>query len=325
MAKKSFKPSRNNRKQAIEELLNGLSSVKEMEQSLERSLGVLDGYIMGTKVGLVCGRTGHIAYDLTMIALSQRWSGLEIAGPALRRAFAVFYWSAELDLHERAQGHMGYDVHDDAHFEMLKWQGLSLACGETWFAEWLAPYLYNLFRGCAKNYQLGLFSVDEPARRFTETLLSVILTAQWPQSIEFEAMGAYAPLLATAGNPTTFSDAVVEFCDYRLSQCFGYAGIDATRRRSPSNSESIMDHRGWECLFPFELFTLKFAFEKATGKPLSLDADHPLLQTPLLKQPFPALSPLYDDGYTQKLRRFGEEMFGSSWKLRQEIPLAFEL
>jgi hypothetical protein len=94
-------------------------------------------------------------------------------------------------------------------------------------------------------------------------------------------------------------------------------------RRRPSAIESVMDRGNWEQVFPVELLTLQYAFKKATGGHLSLDAPHPLLQTPLMRAPWPPLTPLHEDQVTASLKQLGQSVFGGQWQLRKPIEARF--
>jgi hypothetical protein len=109
-----------------------------------------------------------------------------------------------------------------------------------------------------------------------------------------------------------FRKALVSFCDYRVAQAFGYDGMEATRRRSEDRTESVLDRGGWIRLFPLELFSLRYVYQKTTGKALSLEADHPLLQAPFMK--LPALLPLYEDDHIRRALALANEVFGAAWK-----------
>jgi hypothetical protein len=136
-------------------------------------------------------------------------------------------------------------------------------------------------------------------------------------------MGDFAPLYATAGEAEAFAAALVDYCDYRSAECLGYHGIDATKRRPPSKIESVMDQLGIDQVCPAELFVLRHAYAKATGKTLSLDAQHPLLQTPLMRSPFPSLSGLHEDATTAALKGLCASAFGAAWSPRQPIDARF--
>jgi hypothetical protein len=160
------------------------------------------------------------------------------------------------------------------------------------------------------------FAYDEPALQFSQALQRMLISGQWPGAADLAGMGSYAALFANADRPDQFHEALVAYCDYRIAECFGYHGIDATKRRRPSVYESVMDLGSWNQVFPTELLTFQYAFNKATGHQLSLDAPHPLLHTPLMKVPLPPLVPFFEDDLTAKLKQYGQAVFGPAWRPR---------
>ena len=62
-------------------------------------------------------------------------------------------------------------------------------------------------------------------------------------------------------------------------------------------------------MFPVELLSLQYVYQKTTGKPLSLEADHPLLQQPFMK--FPALLPLFEDDQLRRVVALAREAYCS--------------
>ncbi len=240
----------------------------------------------------------------------------------IRRAFAYRYLSVDLVLHERRAGVLPFSARDDSLLQILAWQGVSLACGLQWFADWVAPYLANLLK-TSEVHEYFANLEDKPAHFFFSTLQAILVTRNWPSfnPSEVENAGVYGRILQCAGDEAGFRVALSDYCDYRVAQCLGYAGIDAEKRRRPSQLESIVDMMSWSRVFPAELFTLQYAYQMSTGKSLSLESDHPLMHTALMTEPFPNLEPLYEDEMTQKMQAFGLKSFGDQWKLREPVVI----
>lgn len=273
------------------------------------------------QAGLVAGK--HLTNHLLDRWLVARWHGRTDQDALFTQAFAYAYWGQELMLTHRRVAGWGDDVADDAFHGTLAWQGLAIAAGQGWFADWVAPHLHNLFASGGVERTLLFFKVDPPALAFFQMLQRVLITGAWPSTAELDGMGDYAPLYATAGTDDAFAAALVDFCDYRSAECLGYHGIDATKRRRPSQSESVFDNSGIEQVLPVELFVLQHAYAKATGRMLSLNAPHPLLQTALMRSPFPALTGLHVDATTEALKNLCSSVFGSTWSPRQPIVARF--
>ena len=314
-----IKPDRNNREETLQALWRRLHLDDVVAKGLGLSVSMLDHYIAKNNVPAASVSAKGLSSDMTCAALLARWTGQANADDLLRRAFSCVYWRTELEFTDRRVGNIDDKLRDDGLYELLDWQGLAAACDAAWFTDWVAPYLSNLFCSGGVLANSLEFTVDSAARRFTETLQAILVTRRWPNEVDAAAYGSYAPLLTTVADPASFNAALIDFCDYRVAQCFGYNGIDATKRRRPSQDASIMDRGGWDQAFPAELFTLKHAYEQATGKPLSLNAAHPLLQSRLMTAPFPALLPLHEDEVSARLQKLGMSTFGDQWKLRQPV------
>ncbi|MFT3858176.1 MAG: hypothetical protein QM742_11990 [Aquabacterium sp.] len=322
MAVRSIKPDRTNREESVSALWRRLGIEEAAARPLQSTLAALDRYVDAGKAA----QAGMCAMDVSRLSLlrwlHERWEHQD-QSLDLQSAFAYFYWGEELYLHQWQADGLDYDRHDDVLHELLSWQGLAAACGEAWFAHWIAPHLHNLFASGNVAKMGGEFVVDKAARLFTQQLQSILISGVWPSVIDTEGLGAYAPLIATASDPAGFKAALIDFCDYRVAQCFGYNGIDATKRRRPSEDGSIMDRGTWEQVLPVELFTLKLAYETSTHQVMDLNADHPLLHTALMQRPFPPLKPLLEDALTKRLSDLGQAVYKKEWTLLKPAPSLF--
>ena len=316
------KPDRGNRAESVDEIWKRLQ-LGAASADFDGEVGTVDSYLAVGRISPAIGASRLVAHFATCAALAARWDRAPRADDLMKRAFALFYWHAELDLAERWADNWTDQAHDDALYDLLGWQGLACACGENWFADWVAPHLHNMFASGGVAKSSLEFAVDPGAHAFHAALQLILVSGQWPATIDPAHFQAFAPLLVTAHDPSAFAQALVDYCDYRVAQCFGYDGIDAEKKRKPSQDKSIMDRGGWDQAIPAELFTLKRAYEKATGKSLSLSADHPLLHSPLTDSPFPALAPLWEDEVTQKLARFYQKAFGTRRPLRQPTAVRY--
>lgn len=263
-------------------------------------------------------QVGHLAQAMASHWLNRWvlscWNGAGDPGRTFAKAFAYFYWGREIQLQWRQAEGVSADVRDDTLHELLDWQGLAIAAGQGWYAERFAPYLQGICASGGPRARQGFFAYDEPALLFFLALQRVLISGVWPDEAELAGMGSYGQLYASAGNPGRFSEALVAFCDHRTAECFGYHGIDAVKRRRPSVFESVMDRGSWDRFFPVELWTLQYAFNRATGQHMSLDAPHPLLHTPLMKTQLPPLVPMFEDDLTAILKQYGRSAFGPSWR-----------
>lgn len=201
---------------------------------------------------------------------------------------------------------------------MVACQGLSAAYGSPWFALWVAPHLHNQFGNPDPEQGLLHYYQDKPAQRFMELLQRSLITGVWPTQSDLPGLSGYGPLLQACGQPEHWQAALVDYCDWRVANAYGYAYMGAPKRRRQSNAESVLDREAVEQVFPVELLTLRLAYERATGQPLSLDASHPMLQGPLMTLPFPAVEPLFEDECTRQLEELRVEV--SAGRLAARAP-----
>jgi hypothetical protein len=316
MARRAFRPTRENREEAVGLLWKEVTANSQYRRSLtERGQSTFyRDAIRDFNVGL--GTIRHTGLQLTYSAIEASWQNLPDKEEQLRRAFCIFYWYAEISRQHRLARQFGDNIHEDFFTELLHQMGIAAACGHTKFVDWMAPYCLKLLLG-GGGVTIN-FMVDAPARLFTGLLLGAISGRCWPQCIDTAALKNYAPLFATPGDPAAFREALIEYSDYRIAQCFRYDGMDATKRRPLSITGSVLDDDTWGRLFPVELFLLKYAFECTGRGTLSLDAGHPLLQTPLMQAPFPPLEPLYEDDFVRQVQKFGFVAFGK-WQLMEPL------
>ena len=317
------KPGRDNRESCLSAVWKRLDLAAAAQASSGAAHAMLEDSIQRGRVpqaGLMAVRITNRAMDRWLLA---RWTGSQANDDMIVRAFAYVYWGAQLSVTNRRGEAWGDLAPDDLLYDLLAWQGLAAAARESAFVDWVAPHLHNLFASGGVEKTMQFFAVDTPARDFTEMLQRSLLTSKWPEPAQAAGLGPYAALFTAAAQPADFRSALVDYCDYRTAECLGYAGIDATTRRRPSVDKSIMDRGSWEQVFPVELLTLRHAFKKSTGRDLSLDAPHPLLQTPLMTLEMPALTPLYHDALTQSLVRLGESAFGAQWRPAEPVRARF--
>jgi hypothetical protein len=307
--RKVGRPTTEKRDEIIQALLQ--ETVEALPPRVKRLANAmhLDSYLFEERnfSGLSLACDGWF-YELMELAVGAYMQGDPAAGASrLREAFANGYWSCELIQQNRLAKHIGYDAPDDGLRNRLVLHGLAAAGGAPQIADWLAPYLHNALKG---GSVCGTLTADIPFRGFYEVVIDAHVSGAWPREIDHKRLRAYGDLLVAAGNADAFRKALVAWCDYRLAQSLGFDGMEAPKRR-PASVYGLFDG-GWMTLLPFELFSLKYVFERTTGKTLSLEADHPLLHVPHMQVP-PVL-PLVDDDYLRRVVALAEDVFGSQWK-----------
>jgi hypothetical protein len=233
----------------------------------------------------------------------------------LSRGFAYFYWGRELDLCARASEAWSHDACDDFARGSLSVQGLAAACGEGWFTEWQATWLNEYFRAGGPEANTLDFSQDHPARRFYALLQQCLVKRQWPNDLDDIELKGYAPLLRAVGEATLFKKALVDYCDHRMSQYEGYEDLESTKHWPDSADRFVVQGPTFGGYWPLELYTVAYLWRITHGGELSLDAPHPLLQTPLMRAPLPALRPMWEDDYTARAAGLWHASFDGRFKL----------
>jgi hypothetical protein len=322
-AQRGIRPSTQNRPESVEAVWVELSdSLSHAEKLLTWLPADTERDVRERKMGAV-GVACRQQFDSIMtVAVCGLWQGNTGAPERLREAFSWMYWGAEVAQHERLRERIGYDVRDSTLLGRLWLHGLAAAGGAPDIADWAAPYLLNLLStGDGTGGTLEL-TADTPFRLFFRQLLSAQVKRRWSSDIDRTAMRAYGDLLGAAQDPEAFRQALVEFCDYRIAQALRFDGMDARKRRPESVTRSVLDVGGWIRLFPLELFSMRYVYEKTMGVSLSLEADHPLLKTPLMR--LPALLPLYQDRLIRQVTKTAEEVFRTQWKPLNPVPLILD-
>jgi hypothetical protein len=326
--KKLLIPSHQNREACLQQLWSKLYVEESIEdrirlQSSWIEADLADDATAKTSPGGV-GKTSLSASNLSACffdraCIDRRQGNTAASDPYLRQSFTYAYLARELNVLARQATHWPELKSDDLLMTLVAWQGLSAACGSPWFALWVAPHLHNQFGNPDPEQGLLHYYRDKPAQRFMSLLQRSLITATWPTHLDLPALSGYGPLLQACSQPELWQAALVDYCDWRLANAYGYAFMGAPKRRRQSNMESVLDREAVEQVFPVELLTLRLAYERATGQPLSLDAPHPMLQGPLMALPFPSVEPLFEDEWTRRLEALRAE--ASAGRLAARAPV----
>jgi hypothetical protein len=305
--------AKDNRSKAIALLWRQSEGDTDFSSRYQHFLNKLDSSVAARQPAWLGLDSLHLFNRFLDLAAATSRNDAQKSNEAVRKAFAFFYWGAELLLHCQAAEKWNYEPRDDAFVELLWFHGIAGQGKAHAIADWVAPHLYNyLVKGPIADLLLEL-KVDPHFCNFIRILLSAQIANQWPAQIDQASLGGFGEILLTAGSEQDFPAALINYCDFRMAQCLRYQSIEVPKRRSAAVTKSAFDARqSWLGVLPAELFILKYAFEKTTGRALSLSADHPLLQSPLMNMP--DLLPLHEDQDTRRLRDFGANFYGNSWK-----------
>ena len=317
---KRIRPSTSNRSQSLEALwFEVLDSLPHAEKTLTWLTIDAEHDLREGNAGAL-GMSFKQLFDFVMtLAVCALWQGRSEARQRLREAFSFMYWGAEIAQHERIRERIAYDMRDSTLFGRLWLHGLAAAGGAPDIADWTAPYVSNIFSSGDGTGEILELAADTPFRIFFQHLIAAHVQGRWSSNIDQGAMRAYGDLIVTAEEPSAFRAALVDFCDYRVAQALRFDGLEAPRRRPESLTRSVLDVGGWIRLLPLELFSLRYVYEKTTGRALLLEAGHPLLETPLMK--VPPLLPLYEDDFIRRTRVFAQKVFASAWKPLDRVRL----
>jgi hypothetical protein len=290
---KLFKPSRDNRNQAVQKIW--ARAELRYESLAERAASKFEDLeiaLSKPKAGSVIFSLGGFADAELTLALYALWNNdHKTASEHYSRSFKLIHQYVSYQAQRRQKEGWTYEGSESAFNVLIDWQGLSQFFGQGWFCAWVAPYLNSLFESGSVSFNSLLYMNDPEGYRFMALLQKVILSKAWPSASEISHLGPFKALFENAGASTeVFSQTLVDYCDYRISRNFGYLSIEADDKDRSRSWQTIFGQTGicFE-LMPVELFTFAHAYHAATGKQLCLQGEHPMLQTPLMKVPAPML------------------------------------
>ena len=317
-------PGPDNREACLQQLWDKLRFTGLNEESLGHDFGRMSRGLQERSTGKVALAASDIGRQfLDQAVLERRRSSPEAAAIFLRKSFAFVYWSRELDTLARLDPEWEELAGDDLLMPFISWQALSTVCGAPWFALWVAPHLHNQFGYPGGEMPTMYYSLDRPAHRFMEVLQRCLVTGHWPAEEAFGDMAGYGRLLQACGEAGRWRDALVEFCDWRLANAYGYPEMGAAKRRRQSSLWSVLDAERIEQVLPVELLTLRFDYERATGRTLDLEAPHPMLQSPLMTLPFPSVEPMVHDTWIAQLEELRQASNPGHRPLRGRVEARF--
>jgi hypothetical protein len=311
--RKAARPIAENRAEYVERLWrDGRKDLAQVREYLRQRSARAEYYLQARDIAGIGIAFMQRSRDIMRLALVGAHDGESGWQQLLREAFSLMYWSAEILQHERAAQRVGPEQVDGFLLERIWLHGLAAGGGACGIADWTARYLGDILAATGGHGNSLELEQDRPYSLFLGLLVDASVRGSWPKAFDRGVMRAYGELLASAGRPEAFRQAVVSFCDFRLAQAFGYDGAEAARRRSGAVTGSVLDAGGWIKVFPVELLSLTYVYEKTTTGTLSLEADHPLLATAPMN--LPALLPLHDDDFLRGARALASKVFGNAWR-----------
>lgn len=228
----------------------------------------------------------------------------------LPEAFSSYYLCLLAEITRHHERRVLWSAPHDEFREAPWFMGVAASGGASDVCDRLAPYFWNVWRSGGANRAKW---TDEALYTFFMHLVEADLTGIWPARIDDSVLREYAALLRSVGQPEEFRRVLVDCCDYRMAHAWMYDGIDAAKRYSASTTKSVFQMRNTAAiLVPYELLYLKYVYEKITGATLSLDADHPMLQSENIV--VPQVWPLAESDFGRELAVFLDREIGGTWR-----------
>lgn len=312
MALKRLHPGPSNRNEVIAATLNEvLRGETKCRSLIAHNISVcVEHWLPANHVEGVIVACAGVFYDQMALAIPKIWHGDRQGAQLLGNGLGSMYLAARLDFCDLKIATGGFDLLNPVLKHLLIFHGLLANVGDGSMPNWYAPHLLKLLNGKASDL---LRQIDEPFVEFMRLLVQAQIVRKWPEEVDSRALRGFAPLLQFAGEKDKFRSVLEDYCDFRLCNAWGWDGVDARKSRKPSQSfpSSIFDGPGWGALLPFELFSLKYVYEFCTGIALSLNADHPLLNSKLMT--LPSVWPFPKSELVTEVEIFGSSKFGESW------------
>jgi hypothetical protein len=229
---------------------------------------------------------------------------------SLANAFSAYFMCIVAEVHRHRIGKIDWKApHDE--FKEAPWLMAVAAEGGAHDAcDLLAPYFLKVSRsGGASRAEW----TDIPLYSFFKHLLEAHVSGIWPDEIDEHTLEGYAGVLKNAGDAQLLQAALIDCCDHRMAHTWRFDGIDAPKRYPASTTKSAFQGRSiGAILVPYELLYFRYVYEKVVGRPISLDADHPLLKTEAMR--VPSVWPLREDAFCAELFAFFDRDLGPGWR-----------
>ncbi len=209
----------------------------------------------------------------------------------------------------QAIGNFQFD-HPDLR-DLIMLHGLSAKVGLNHIADWLSPFLLRSLQSDVASE--ALLEIDKNFTTFAKRLFEIENQGKWslPKKL---GETIFSALLKNAENIDSFKEVLYDYCDFRWANAFGWAGVDANKKRNPDSyfDSSIFSEISWDTLIPYELFSMQYIFNKVTGENLSLRLNHPLLGDHLDLIPSD-IDLTYSDEWVDMLRKFVIKEYKDNW------------
>lgn len=201
---------------------------------------------------------------------------------------------------------------------ILYLHGFLLSTGHVIQADWITRFIFNGY--ASGSTQFELFAAEKDFSEFYWRMVVALVDGQWPtpEKLQSDNLGAYGPLLRAVSEPQSFEKELLIYLDHRVARAYMFPLCGATSK--DQRDVSYMPSSPLYGLYPFELLTLKAVVKQTLSIDLSINVDHPLLQSALVKSP-PRVSLNYEDEMTRLFDANCRRTFGPDWKLEGQFDL----
>lgn len=251
-----------------------------------------------------------LVMDTIRLAIMANKKSNDNPWPVIRDGISNLYWINEISIAEFIRENAEYDCGDSSIYERCFFHSMILQAKGDHLADWIAPFMLNVLRNG------GWFGADKEFCRFYTFLLEAQLSKVWNLQAALDAKLAPGVIALFKALPEAeaLKVALVNYCDWRLARANRHPDFFSEKKRL-----DYVFSRSWWGIFPFELFAVQAIYQRCTGHQISLEADHPLLQSTLMHPP--ELYPLSETAESGRLQAFIKQIFGNSWQPLRPVPL----
>lgn len=307
--KKSIKPTPNNRSELVEMIQYGLLQTEaRFESAFAEDLLSTKKYILEKNASALQISAGFVFFNSMGLAINSILNGEASSGwRRIQDAYTDMYWAWQIQSHDSVKENIAFDCPTQCEIPQVVVHSLSLKGESTSISRWMASFLLNLIEmGGAAEVEY----CDDKFPRFYPFLLKAQLSGSAKPINNPDDYGNYYPLIEAIFSPDKVSDAIFNYCDFRLARAFQFDHMGANKPRAKHDTMYLYEQH-WLAIFPFELYAYQVIYQKITGVELSFDVGHPLLSTPFASPP---LIELTETALSEDIINFGSNCFGSTWR-----------
>jgi hypothetical protein len=313
-----LRPTKENRKQAVELISTGLIQTRPqfeqscgwMREDLAKEVSKPDSSPSSIAIG-----AAQLFFNEMGVAVAKVLARESGGWQQLDAAFAHMYWGWELGQHQWLLEGRAFTESNGEELDLLQFHALASAMGADEISDWVGRYLFNHLSAGGIDEALG----EQDYIDFYWRIVAAQFTRQWPTPDKLtDDLGEFRSLLLNASDAGRRTQAVLDYCDFRLSRSFQFQDREAKRPRDRGDPMYVFETQ-WIALLPLELLALQRVSKSVAGIDLDLAVGHPLLETPLAH--VPPFTSLRNDAVTDMLQKYGQQKFGASWRPLTLLPL----